>query len=137
MIGTYRDFVAVLEIDMDRLRCAEDYLNDKGKLLLKAYRKIRELTTFAESCQEMLELGVETELDENEKKAASAALKAIGRIAKAEAAQDGRAFTNQDLCEKVDEVCDQRCRFRDMEQEDLDDKCRECPMVKLAETIGV
>lgn len=35
------------------------------------------------------------------------------------------------------EMCDQCCQFRDLEQEELDDKCRECPVVKLAEMIGV
>lgn len=100
MIGTYRDFVAVLEIEIDRLRGAEDYLNDKGKLLLQAYRKIRELTSFAESCEELLEVGVETELAEEEKKVASLALKAIRRVAKTEIEEAAR----KDLADQLNRV---------------------------------
>lgn len=137
MIGSYRDLIEVLEIEIDKLRDAEDYLNVEGKQLLKAYRKIRELTFFAESCQELIELGVLHELDEGEMKAARVALRTIERIAKAEDTQEGSPVRNRDICEQINAVCDQRCRFRDLEQGELDEKCEECPLNKLAELIGV
>lgn len=93
MVNTYMDFVAVLEIEIQKLQAAEDYLNDVGKVLLRAYRKIRNLTSFAEDCRELIEVGVEDELDEEEKKAASMALRAIRRVANAEETEEnaGRA----------------------------------------------
>lgn len=93
MVNTYMDFVAVLEIEIQKLQDAEDYLNDVGKVLLRAYRKIRSLTSFAEDCRELIEVGVEDELDEEEKKAASMALRAIRRVANAEETEEnaGRA----------------------------------------------
>lgn len=93
MVNTYMDFVAVLEIEIQKLQDAEDYLNDVGKVLLRAYRKIRSLTSFVEDCRELIEVGVEDELDEEEKKAASMALRAIRRVANAEETEEnaGRA----------------------------------------------
>lgn len=137
MIRNYRDFLETLEIEIEKLRDAEDYLNDEGKLLLRAYRKIRWLTSFAENCQELLEVGLMVELDDSEKQAARLALRTVERLAKVDAEQDGRTVTNQELCEGINAICDQRCQFRDLEQEDLDDKCRECPVTKLADMIGV
>ena len=93
MVNSFMDFVAVLEIEIQKLNDAADYLNEEGQLLLRAYRKIRNLTSFAEDSRELLEVGVEAELDEAEKKAASMALRAIRRIADAEEAEEnaGRA----------------------------------------------
>lgn len=93
MVNSFIDFVAVLEIEIQKLNDAADYLNEEGQLLLRAYRKIRNLTSFAEDCRELLVVGAEAELDEAEKKAASMALRAIRRIADAEEAEEnaGRA----------------------------------------------
>lgn len=93
MVNSFMDFVAVLEIEIQKLNDAADYLNEEGQLLLRAYRKIRNLTSFAEDCRELLEVGVEAELNEAEKKAASMALRAIRRVANAEEAEEnaGRA----------------------------------------------
>ena len=100
MVNTYMDFVAVLEIEIQKLQDAEDYLNEAGKVLLKAYRKIRNLTSFVESCEELLEVGVEIELEEDEKKAASLALKAIRRVAKTEIEEAAR----KDLVDQLNGV---------------------------------
>lgn len=81
LIGTYKDFVTVLEIENQKLQDAEGYLNEEGVALLRAYRKIRKLTTFAESCQELLELEVGKDFEPDEKKAAILAMKSIERIA--------------------------------------------------------
>lgn len=81
LIATYEDFVAVLEIEIQKLQDAEDYLNEEGTALLRAYRKIRKLTTFAESCQELVELEAEKELDPEEEKAAAQVVRAMRRIA--------------------------------------------------------
>lgn len=81
LIATYEDFVAVLEIEIQKLQDAEDYLNEEGTALLRAYRKIRKLTTFAESCQELVELEAEKELDTEEEKAAAQVVRAMRRIA--------------------------------------------------------
>lgn len=84
MIVTYGDFIGTLEVEIQKLRDAEDYLNEQGKLLLKAYRRIRDMTAFAESCQELIEIGVMRELEPEEEKAARLALQAIDRIARTE-----------------------------------------------------
>lgn len=81
LIGTYKDFVAVLEIEIQKLQDAEDYLNKEGETLLRAYRKIRKLTTFAESCQELLELEVGKNFEPDEEKAAIMAMNSISKIA--------------------------------------------------------
>lgn len=88
LIGTYGDFVAVLEIEIQTLRDAEDYLNEEGRARLRAFRKIRKLTSFAESCQELLELEVGKDFEPAEAKAAAQAMKAIHRIAKMEQMND-------------------------------------------------
>ncbi len=84
MVHTYEDFAAVLEIEIQKLQDAEDYLNEEGETLLRAYRKIRKLTTFAASCQELLELEVEKTLDPAEEKAAAQVVRTIHRIAEEE-----------------------------------------------------
>lgn len=84
MIVTYGDFIGTLEVEIQKLQDVDLYLNDQGKLMLKAYRKIRDLTAFAESCQELIEIGMMQELDPEEEEAARLALRAIDRIARAE-----------------------------------------------------
>lgn len=137
MVNTYEDFVAVLEIEIDRLRDAEEHLNEEGQQKLKVYRKIRTLTSFAESCQELIELGVIRELDQEEEKAAGQALGAIQRIAKAENMKDERKFTDQDFYRKFNDICERRCRFRDLKQESLEEKCEACPLNELGDMIGL
>lgn len=137
MIVTYGDFIGTLEVEIQKLQDVELYLNDQGKLLLKAYRKIRDLTAFAESCQELIEIGVMRELNLGEEKAARLALMAIDRIAKAEDAQENSGGHTQEVDQLFDAMCNQRCRFRELGQEKLDEKCEECPLNKLAELIGV
>lgn len=158
MIVTYGDFIGTLEVEIQKLRDAEDFLNDQGKLRLKAYRRIRDLTAFAESCQELIEIGVMQELEPEEKKSAHLALRAIDRIAEAErkelaagirvadvinakdpAAEDaqGDATKNEAIRQQFNAMCNQRCRFLELGLDEQGKKCEECPLNKLAELIGM